>query len=68
MVPDRAEKDPGPFRYRMLKELLVTVLTAAINERMREGSGEGDDLTRMIFLKQEIEQLNRLTLMIQDKS
>lgn len=53
-----------PERERMLKELLINVRTAAINERMREDSGEGDDLTRMIFLKQEIEQLNRLTLKI----
>ncbi|MBQ7581689.1 MAG: DNA primase [Lachnospiraceae bacterium] len=50
----------GPEKERTLKELLINVRTQSIQKKMYDGSGGTDELTQMIALKKETEQINRL--------
>ena len=45
-----------------LKELLINVRTNSINTRLKDSAQDTDELTQMILLKQQTEDLNRLTL------
>ncbi len=47
-------------KERTLKELLINVRTQSIGWKLDDGSDGADDLARMIALKKETEQLNRL--------
>ncbi len=58
VIPDELS---DPEKERTLKELLINVRTNSINYRLRDSADDGDELTQMIRLKKETEQLNRLT-------
>ena len=60
--PQPAEERPREEQEKELKELLINVRTNSINERLRESADGADSLTQMILLKQQTEELNRLTL------
>lgn len=55
------EEQSDGEKERTLKELLINVRTHSIQEKLYDASSGADDLSRMIALKKETEQLNRLT-------